>query len=287
MPRTWRDATNAPQNLLDLLETFHSLQRQFHPTSKPDHFVPLAFRGMADVQQELEPSLQYKFKIETHDDAGLAIELGLIDAFQKEAWRFLGELERKYLLTTKLLDTPGAEIWNALAIARHYGVPTRLLDWTLNISVAAFFAACHHPEKDGAVWWFSQADFQEAVHLRWDDWEVPAHEKTREREMEKKAFTPDATPWVSKVHHSLPFARMEKQAGFFTACGRLGMRHNDAIDALDDGNVRRGLVIIRCDIKEQLLDHLESIGFRASTIDYPGADVVGTKLANPPKPYSV
>jgi len=36
---------------------------------------------------------------------------------------------------------PGKEFLNCLAFAQHYGVPTRLLDWSRNPYVAAYFAA--------------------------------------------------------------------------------------------------------------------------------------------------
>jgi hypothetical protein len=39
------------------------------------------------------------------------------------------------------LTWPRPELWSVLAIAQHYGVPTRLLDWSRNSMKAAYFAA--------------------------------------------------------------------------------------------------------------------------------------------------
>lgn len=39
-----------------------------------------------------------------------------------------------------------------LPFMRHYGVPTRLLDWTESVSVAAFFAINEEPSNDAAIW---------------------------------------------------------------------------------------------------------------------------------------
>jgi len=41
--------------------------------------------------------------------------------------------------------------WEWMTLAQHHGLPTRLLDWTRNPLVAAFFSAEAEPRQDGAI----------------------------------------------------------------------------------------------------------------------------------------
>jgi hypothetical protein len=54
------------------------------------------------------------------------------------------------------LDHRPEDKWEWLSIAQHHGMPTRLLDWTTNPLVAAYFACAKQPDEDGAIYLLSQ-----------------------------------------------------------------------------------------------------------------------------------
>jgi hypothetical protein len=41
--------------------------------------------------------------------------------------------------------------WDLICLARHHGVPTRLLDWSFNPAVALYFSVIHDPKEDGYI----------------------------------------------------------------------------------------------------------------------------------------
>jgi hypothetical protein len=47
----------------------------------------------------------------------------------------------------------GDDFGSWLVLMQHYGLPTRLLDWTRSLTVAAYFAVLHEPvDEDAAIW---------------------------------------------------------------------------------------------------------------------------------------
>jgi len=94
---------------------------------------PVWFRGQADKDWKLESSLSRSAKT-------LEAELALIKRFKQNALTFL----------TRRPETD----WDWLFLMQHYGVQTRLLDWTESPLVALYFVVNEtpHHNQDGALW---------------------------------------------------------------------------------------------------------------------------------------
>ncbi len=91
------------------------------------------------------------FRGEASVDAKLATSLQRLGGDYADVERYLLRNFRKY---ARREDVPDDSLWHWLAMAKHHGLATRLLDWTFSPYVALHFATAYPQDydHDGLIW---------------------------------------------------------------------------------------------------------------------------------------
>lgn len=196
------------------------------------------YRGVSNPAFELRPSLgRIRIAPTGMEHVPGASLRERANGYERE---LLKDFKRRSLPFLKF--TPRSEMeW--LCLAQHYGVPTRLLDWTTNPLVALFFACEQLPDLGGAV------------------------------------YVCEQSVWATHVHEVDPFEEIDYVRGIwpehaderFTNQGAMFTLQPDYTQPLDSPHVRKLIFDRRA--KAEMQWQLSKFGFRASFI-YPGLDGV-------------
>lgn len=142
-----RCAIDCPIYLETVIESLSDFFAVFHSLLEPGKVF--WFRGHSKREYELCPSALRHADVEKRDAA-----LGLV-------------ADMKRFLEMKLPRPPAVDDhlgW--MQVAQHYGLPTRLLDWTQNAAVALFFACCSNDDCDGLVAILNPIELNQRVDAR-------------------------------------------------------------------------------------------------------------------------
>jgi FRG domain len=181
-------------------------------------------RGQPKRYDCLLPSIDRDGRAHVSRTEILQLERQSIDIFRSTARYFAASGERGAL----------ADDIVSLMVLRHYGVPTRLVDWSASPYVAAYFAACCY-DDDGEIWCFDEPQYEQAGQKQWEKWPETTIDGSGEPSKFAAgltAFTVEEPPdWFICAFYT-GFPRQDAQAGAYTMTARFGRDHADAIARL-------------------------------------------------------
>jgi hypothetical protein len=167
-----------------------------------------------------------------------------------------------------------------LALMRHYGAPTRLLDWTYSFYVALFFAV-EEAETESAVW---------ALNIKWierrieeqhpDSWKRVGTEgddpNARRFKTFKEVFLAKEKGFVINMNSYNQNERQVIQQGTFLCPGNIECSFEDNLLALADGdsfdnNLIKYAITGKAEERRNILRHLHRMNMNRATL-FPGLD---------------
>lgn len=215
-------------------------------------------RGQADSTWALQPKLH-------RVDALLRRELDLLHEFEVHASGYLGR--------------GLSAAWEVTCVAQHFGLPTRLLDWTTLPAIALYFATSRGSggpsETDGSIYVLDPARYN-----------ARTLDVSRTLMFGRDAALDDVdlglvSPIVADARVHAPFAvsapftfeRIRNQEGRFVVCSPDGPAADDFLRA---GTLEKWIVPAAA--KENIREELKSLGYSLSrvfpTLENIAADIV-------------
>lgn len=247
-----------------------------HPANLPRGY-PLWYRGQRNANWGVQPALWRRQS--TNRSYGLPDERNFTHRFRTRA-------------ATRHLNTPSYEEHAAwLSLMQHYGLPTRLLDWSRSPLIAAYFAvhsgrvAASTDEDDAAIWVLSPHELNlrsTASHV------TPALDSGICKHLVTPAFR-DLDGANQRGRGSVIAAmatetdvRMFVQQGCFTV-------HSPDADPLQRSDLTEGLIwklVIPRGSVPRFARQLDNLGFRQGDL-FPDLEHLATELVDTYPPGSV
>lgn len=204
---------------------------------RPESFI---FRGVSRVDYTLQP------KIARYPGL-IGLEAVMTDEFRRRAHRHIKD-------NINIEDD-----WQLLAMAQHFGLPTRLLDWTQNSLVALYFSAANDLDSDGCVYAVDAAHIDNIDNIKENEG--------------FKILTADLSEYEGEIFLYYPShvdERLVNQSGLFTYHKNFD---KDAHQYFNDAGLQTHRFIIPSAQKPSIIKSLDQVGVNKRTL-FPSLDSI-------------
>lgn len=245
----------------------HFVEIADHLDIGPPGSFSYAFRGQSNESWGLTPSLlRHLNRSRLTEEEALKLEALAFDEFVSHAHLLL---PFSVFQTTK--DT--ISWWTLM---QHHGSPTRLLDWTGSIYVAAYFAVVDDTDCDGSIWLIHVNSLNEKMKQKYGQSGIP----TSEGGIIEQFLKPKAPHLVVFAQRRNKTDRMITQQGGFSICRNLLGAHGEIIEEALAGRSIKTLfqkLIIPAEDKTLFIRKLRMMNITATSL-FPGLDGLGKSI---------
>jgi hypothetical protein len=230
--------------------------------NEPPLKVARLYRGQADHKWKLDDSFSRLIPSDMDTETALGIEEAATRSFVARA--------RIYMQSSIIPDNSSLIDW--WAIMQHFGVPTRLMDWTASPYVALYFAVTEEWKKPGAVW---TIDYRERIE---DELELTrAFIENSQKQTDFFWRNSNNKDFCFFVDLGALDARIANQHGFLSFCGRIPSDHGSILERTDEGRRDLRKLVIKPSLKPLFLDRLRKMNISPHLL-FPGLDGLGKSI---------
>ena len=235
---------------------------------------PFLFRGLTNTSYELLPGL---FRMARYKNE-------LRNKYPENEWGIL----QHFIIDgiSYRSDIAFDDVFRWVQLAQHYGVPTRLLDWTWNPMVALYFSCEGNYNNDGCVWALHFNRYKDNFIKSTNAEKNPI--ETTEKLIKKELHGQNIQyPFIISPYYF--DSRMSAQDSMFMVWGSERIKledilENERIPIVDYSNGFKSQLngcMVKCIIdkgyKRIILNQLDKIGINEKSL-FPGLDGIGRRI---------